>query len=140
MKNIDLFNDYTASVLSELYTHFPVKRSIDARTLCGHTDRDDFGGIVDADGRPSKAFEIACGTIEWLGDSGYLTYASRTPCAFVNVVLTPKGLSLLKSSPDALRSKDTLGERLLRFVTEGSKELARDAVKAVITAAVTGGA
>ena len=136
MQNIDLFNDYTAAILSKLYSQFPVKNGIDARQLCGHSDVNDFGLVLDERGQPSKAFEIAVSTMEWLTDYGYVSYANRTSYAFSQAVLTAKGLEHLRRSSDALKSKETLGERLTRFVSDGSKEFARETVKTLLSMGV----
>lgn len=130
MKNIELFDEYTTIVMAQLYESFPIKKTIDARNLCGHSDIDEYGGVVDASGRPSKAFDLAMATIEWLGDNGYARYKERWAFGWTDVVLTEKGLTMLKALPNSLASKETFGDRLLRLVKEGSISLAKEAAKA----------
>lgn len=134
MKNIELFDEYTTLVMAQLYEGFPVKMTIDARNLCGHNDIDEYGAVVDASGRPSKAFDVALATVEWLGDNGYVRYKERWALGWTNVVLTEKGLAMLKALPNSLASKETFGDRLLRLVKEGSIGLAKEAAKAAFEA------
>lgn len=132
MKNIDLFDEYAAAVFAALYERFPVKQSLDARQICGHMVVDDFGVVVDDAGRPSKAFDIALSTIEWLGDNGFVSFEKRQNFGFGNVVLTAKGLETLNAKPESLGGKESFGERILRLMREGSTEFAKEAGKAAI--------
>jgi hypothetical protein len=136
MQNIDLFDEYVAAALASLYESFPIKRFLDARALCGHADIDDYGAIVDDSGRPSKAFEVARATIEWLVETGYVRAGQRHPWGYSDSVLTAAGLEVLKASPESLKAKETLGEKLVRFSREGSVGLAKEAAKAAITTGI----
>lgn len=136
MNNIDCFNGFVAAILAQLYDGFPVKCMLDARTISGHGDVDDFGGIVDHQGRPSRPFEIAMGTIEWLIDNGYVRAGERHIYGYRNAVLSERGLELLKRGAGNLASKESWGDKLLRLVREGSIDLAREAAKALISAGV----
>lgn len=136
MKNIDLFNDFAAAILAKLYEGFPVKAQLDARHFCGHGEIDDFGGVIDDFGRPSRAFDIALSTIEWLKDSGYIRSGVRNAYGWSDVVLTDRGLSLLRATPGVLKGKESLGDKLIRLVREGSKEMARESIKELISAGI----
>lgn len=139
MNNITLFEEYAARILAELYSTFPVKRFVDAREVSGHSSIDDFGGIIDENGQPSKKFEIAIATIEWLADNRYIVVGSRHVWGFEAAVLTQAGLATLNASPDALNPKDTFGARLARFTRQGALGLARETMKAMIPVAVQNG-
>ncbi|MFA7597221.1 MAG: hypothetical protein WCY92_12790 [Novosphingobium sp.] len=132
MKNIELFNEYAAAIFATLYERFPVKQSLDAREICGHHTVDDFGGVVDDSGRPSRAFDIALSTVEWLGDNGFIALGDRHNFGFRDVVLTAKGLETLNARPDSLGGKESFGERILRLLREGSIEVAKETGKAAI--------
>lgn len=136
MANIDLFDEFTARALAVLYESFPRKCVLDARQLAGHLATDDYGGVLDDEGRPSLRFEIAKATIEWLTDTGYIRANGVTPWGLREAVLTPAGLVVLKASPESLKATETIGERIARFTREGSIELAREAAKAAISAGV----
>lgn len=133
MKNIDLFDDYTARILAEAFEAFPVKRTIRATTLCGHGEIDGFGQVVDASGQPSKFFEIAHATLVWLLETGYLR-GEIHPYGLENAVLTTQGLAVLKAVPGSLEPGEATGEKLARLVRQGSFDVARDVVKTAISA------
>ena len=137
-RNIELFDEYAARILSRLYERFPVKCGLDAREITGHTDADDFGAIVAPDGRASKEAEIAYATIEWLAETGYLRADdAHPPYGYRSCVLSARGLELLKATPQSVRVTETLGEKLIRLVAEGSMDAAKQAVRTAI-AAVSG--
>ena len=137
-RNIELFDEYTARILSRLYERFPVKCPLDVGEITGHTETDEFGTIVAPDGRASKEAEIARATIEWLADTGYLRAENASlPFGYASCVLTARGLELLKATPRSVSLKETLGDRLVRLVRDGSMDLAKDAVRAAVALAVT---
>jgi len=74
MKNLDQFDEFAALIFAQLFDGFPVKQMIDARRFSGHADVDDYGGIVDERGQPSRRFAVAIATAEWLIDSGYVRF------------------------------------------------------------------
>ncbi|MEJ2002995.1 MAG: hypothetical protein P8X77_16745 [Maritimibacter sp.] len=139
MKNIELFDDYTGAILALLYQSFPVPATLDARKLCGHGEIDEFGRIVDDMGRPSKSFEIAISTLGWLESAGFISSRQKNHYGHMQVTLTVQGLQLLNDVPDALKSKEPTGEKLVRFIREGSPGLARETEKAVIAAGDSAG-
>lgn len=134
MRNIDVFNEFVAVILAQLYESFPVKEDLDVRTISGHTDENEFGIICAPDGRESKEAQVAYSTIEWLVDTGYIRADKPRPYrAFRGCVLTAEGLKLLHATPESVQVKETVGDKLVRLVREGTPELARDAVKALLT-------
>ena len=136
-RNIELFDEYAARILSRLYERFPVKCPLDAREITGHTDTDEYGAIVAPDGRVSKEAGVAYATIEWLAETGYLRADdAHPPYGYGSCVLSARGLELLKATPQSVRVTETLGDKLVRLVAEGSMELAKDAVRAAIAIAV----
>lgn len=133
-RNIDLFDEYVAIIFSQLYESFPVKNTLDVRKLSGHSETDEFGRLCAPDGRPSQESEIAYATIEWLRESGYIrTGDASYPLAFYDCVLTTQGLEVLKAKPESITARDTVGDKLSRFVREGSLELAKDVAKSALT-------
>lgn len=133
-QNIECFDEFVARALAELYGRFPVKIFLDARKLSGDDGNDDFGRVVDSDGRPSKRFEIALATIEWLADSGIIRAGEPHTFGYYNVVLTAAGLEILQATPESLKVGESLGDRITRFVREGSLGFAKEAAKAAISA------
>lgn len=138
MRNVDLFEDYAAQILARLFDQFPVKVALDARELCGDRGTDDFGGVIDEQGRPSRRFDIAMATIEWLADNGHIRIGDRGAFGFQGAVLTAAGLQVLKKPAGAITGTESVGARIVRFVREGSLAMAREAVKAATGAGVEG--
>ncbi len=142
MRNIDLFYQYVAVILSQLYEGFPVKCDLDTRQLTGHTQTNEYGAICGPDGRPSKEVEGAYATIEWLAETGYIrTESSRHLFGFsgcVLSVLTSLGLHLLKATPESVKVKESIGDKLVRLVKGGSIDLVKDAAKAIIALGAQG--
>lgn len=138
MENIDLFEDYTATILAQLYKSFPVPIAIDARKISGHSEINKFGCIVDDHGMPSQKFAIAMSTMNWLIGAGFVTCRAKNQLGHAEVCLTVAGLQILNAVPDAQKSKEARGAKLVRLVREGSGELVRDVVKSVISSAIAG--
>ena len=136
MANIDLFDEFTAGVLAQLYEAFPRKVWLDARVLAGESGSDDFGRVLDPAGNPSARFEIARATIEWLIDTGYLRAAELVQHGAREAVLTPAALLVLKATPASLKASVSTGERLVRLLREGSLALAKETAKAAIASGV----
>ncbi len=138
MINIELFNAYTAIILSQLYESFPVKCDLDVRTISGHDEFDDFGAICAPDGRRSKQAEVAFSTIEWLIDNGYIQASDkRYPLGFSCCTLSQAGLNLLNAVPEGVQGKETFGARLIRLTREGSATFIAEAVKTLLTQALS---
>jgi len=136
MHNIELFDEYAAKTLAQLYQTFPVPTNLDARNLCGHHDIDEYGHFLDEQGNPSKAFDIAKATLDWLVESGYIRVQHTSQVGYQYAVLTAAGLEVLKASPESLKVKETLGDKLVRFTKEGSISLAKEVAKTAISTGV----
>ncbi|MEG9883838.1 MAG: DUF6378 domain-containing protein [Hyphomicrobiales bacterium] len=128
MKNIELFDEYAARLFAELYKSFPTKTNLNACKLCGHSEIDEYGRILDERGEPSKAFDVARSTIEWLYEAGYIRGNGMGAMGLGQAVLSPMGLMVLKSVPASLKIEESVGDRLSKLVKEGTYEAAREAV------------
>lgn len=133
MKNIELFDEYAARIFADLYQAFPVRSNLDACKLSGHGDTDEYGRVLDERGEPSKSFEIARATIEWLRDTGYVRGGEMNVRGMSQAVLTPMGLAVLKAAPVSLKAEETTGDRLSRLVRDGSYDAAKDILKSALT-------
>lgn len=139
MRNIDLFNEYVAVILAQLYKSFPVKDDLDARKISGHEEEDEFGVIRAPDGRVSKEAEVAYHSVEWLVETGYVrSDEHRYLRAFGGCVLTTEGLRLLQATPESKKVTEAAGDKLVRLVREGIGDQARDAAKALMTLGAAG--
>ena len=132
MANIELFDEYTARTFASLYESFPRKKVIDAREICGHSETDEFGSVLNRAGERSKHFEVAMATIEWLIETGYIRAAEMDQYGARDAVLTSQGLMVLKASPDSLKPVEGIGDRIARLVHNGSIDAAKEAANAAI--------
>ena len=139
MQNIDLFNEYVARILAQLYESFPVKEKLYASTISGHTDDNRYGTICAPDGSESKEAQVAFHTIGWLVDNGYVRAEQRLDGRYYDYcALTEKGLKVLQAVPDSVQTTETVGEKLVRLTKEGGGDLARDFIKSLLTLGVQG--
>lgn len=137
MSNIELFDEYTARILAQLYEAFPRKAHLDARALCGHDTIDEFGQVMNDAGRPSAHFEVALATIDWLQETGYVRVRQMFQYGADGAVLTAQGLLVLKASPESLNASEAIGDKISRNVKAGAIGAAKEAAKAAITAGVS---
>lgn len=134
-RNMDLFDEYAARILAELYEAFPVKTPLNASTYCGHSEINDYGEPVDENGNPSKAFHIARATIEWLIETGYIRSDGMWQYGAKPAVLTPMGLAVLKAAPESLATREATGDKLVRLIRAGAADAAKDVVRAAMASA-----
>nr|VFK21743.1 MAG: hypothetical protein BECKLFY1418C_GA0070996_11024 [Candidatus Kentron sp. LFY] len=137
MANIDLFDEYTAKILGMLYESFPIRLHLFATVISGDEKNDQHGNIVDKDEKPSHAFKVCMATIEWLRDAGYMNCGKRCSFGYKDCVLTVKGLEVLKSVPDSVQTRKTIGDKLVSLLHKDiPMEAAKEAAKAAISAGI----
>lgn len=133
--NIDIFDSCTAAIFAKLYKSFPVTISFD---LVPISDFDEepyktlFLAEEDDEETISYKLEIYEYTIYWLKDAGYITYQCETNTSIENVVLTAKGLELLKM-PSSICNSKSVGDQLVEYTKDGTKEVAKSVVKVATT-------
>ena len=111
--NIDVFDSAVAAILAYLYETFPRSVVLNAYALAGESSDEVRDAYAD--------------TVAFLQREGFLTYHSRAGSGgmFANVVLTARGLELLRATPSSLQAKVPLGEQLGTAVKSGAKEVAK---------------
>jgi len=130
MPNMDEFNRITVLVLGKLYEAFPQAVRLNVEDVHDAPNENDV-----------RNFSY---TVEFLASENYIKFqaASDEGLFFVEVTLTMKGLTVLRSVPDSLDAKETLGNRFAGFLKNGakdvSKELLKGAVNQFMTAAMSG--
>lgn len=132
-ENIDDFNRGAALIMARLYRSFPVPILLQVEQL-------DDGSDLPADLRAARLSErriIYAATLAFLADEGYVTFSSSGGPAerrgFANARLTSKGLATLSRTPDVMRAPTaTIGDRLLKIVSDGSTEAIRQAIGAML--------
>jgi len=121
MTKIALFDEHVALILSHLYGHFPTPWDCECRMLLNQ--------------KPVKSYEInACNdTVEWLENNGFITVKERNDRYFSGVVLSHKGLALLRKTPDSVSGKSTVGEKLTSLVKDGAVGAGADFIGSILT-------
>lgn len=128
MNNIDVFDRCTACIFSNLYAAFPVPIDLD------FTDTD--LRIFDDSDTHADAFDkfvIYEKTIIWLISAGYIAAESVTYDAAHGVVLSPKGLEVLKMPASLEPEGPSFGERIRESIKSGALSAAGNAAKSAIT-------
>ncbi|WP_217519082.1 hypothetical protein [Vibrio metschnikovii] len=150
MKNLELFELQTAEVFKILYEVFPVPVDIyfhqvtpKLQAVCLFGEPVDIPESKDKFSEYYRSFDIFRqseeyqrnndvfqASMKWLSDSGYLQFerCSGYEC-FNDVVLTAKGLEVLKCTPASIDGSLSLGEKLQQEAISTSSDLARDLVK-----------
>ena len=135
MQNIELFNEYVARILAQLYESFPVKVSLHADQFSSFSDRS----------QQQMEELVAYSTIEWLVDNGYVHADERIPrSSCYGCTLTDKGLKVLQATPDSVQipdgvqTKETFGEKLVHLINKGAVEVAKDIVKEILMRGAAG--
>jgi hypothetical protein len=123
MSNMDEFNRISALVLAKLYDAFPqgIKISVEE--------------VNETNGEPDKNTIMNFHyTVSFLASENFLKYegASDEGLFFGEVILTLKGLKVLRSVPDVLEEKQSLGQKVTSLVKGGTKEISKEALKAII--------
>lgn len=62
-------------------------------------------------------------TASWLVEAGYIWAEEVRESTLNGAILSPKGLEVLKATPESLSSGETLGERMSELVKAGSYSL-----------------
>ena len=126
--NIRIFNESAALIFSELYKNFPVPISLNYITLSNTLDN-----IEDTIDR-HKILDVLINTVAWLKNSGYIWLDSESEVEVYGVVLSPKGLEVLKILPQASAGdKLTIGERLIQLKDNCSNEEKEALIQTALT-------
>ncbi|MEG1421934.1 MAG: hypothetical protein RSA95_07245 [Citrobacter sp.] len=130
-KNLDLFNQQTAAIFAMLWENFPVPQAITYEQLCSLSDREitDSHGVID-------------GTFRFLRESGYIQCEREHASVFYSstgyqdVRLTEKALTILNKKLDALSGGETMGDKILSAVKDGTPGVIAGAVTNLLTLGV----
>jgi len=128
MTNIELFNGITGKLFAQLYEKFPVEQEIKLSAFLGDfIDPDDFDGAWDFS-------DITEATIKWLDRAGYIWLkAPEYYGGEYSATLTPKGLEIMKATPDSIESTSSIGEKIIAFSKGQFGEGMNQIVKTAIT-------
>jgi hypothetical protein len=126
--NIELFNGITGKVFAQLYEKFPIEAEIQlSGFLDDFIDPTDFSKIWDLP-------EMTKATIKWLDRAGYIWL--KDPDHYgggYKATLTPKGLEVLKATPDSIEPTHSIGEKMVEFSKKQFGEGMNQVVKIAIS-------
>lgn len=150
MSNLAIFEEQTAEIFSLLYESFPVKIDVyrhqvskyhkpinnfgdelDSPTSVGEFD--DYYASFDVYSQSvdyQKEYQVFPATMDWLNTSGYIAFDSNISYDhYEDVVLTAKGLEVLKCTPSCINGSLSLGEKLKEETLSSGSDVARELVK-----------
>ncbi|HHF2959531.1 TPA: hypothetical protein ACPJ0D_004786 [Vibrio diabolicus] len=149
MENIDKFNLYTALILAELYKSFPISRTLRAEDLLEkimthdqiwvknlgseyiHLELEDKPNTYSSEFRDeAKVFRA---TRDWLLECKYILLLeinnTRKDTLYV---LSPKGLEVLASVPNSLRTTKTYGEKFNEILSQSATDLRKSGISQLL--------
>lgn len=120
MSNISNFDEYAGRVFALLYESFPIPVDLTIGDILGEQD------IYMHHGIPAEMMtecEIASYTVQWLSSAGYLSMQAGNGNDFFSLVLTEKGLEVMKAIPGVIDSQSQpLGKQISTALKSGTKE------------------
>ena len=145
MSNIVLFDAYAAEVFSQLYKNFPVCKDIYVEDIIKNAEHDRKESV-------ERQREICSETMHWLREAEFISVKTPTfkdfylnrdehkiETVFTCVILTAKGLQILKQVPRSIKEGVTLGEEISDALKQGFKSRASELVSIALGSLVTGG-
>ena len=148
MSNIALFDAYVAEIFKILYESFPVCEDIRVADI---VQRIEEGNRQRVDGDiPVKERQICSASLHWLRDNGLISvyYPQKKSFTtsdnmsmdelFTCVVLTAKGLAVLKQVPQSIKEGSSIGDEISMALKEGMLSKARELVGVALGSLVNG--
>ncbi len=133
-KNLDLFNQQTAEIFALLWDNFPVPQVITYKKFSAELTDDYF---FDSNSPEMKSIDklrsVIAGTFMFLQENGYILYATDHDRGFFDVRLTEKALSVLNKKLEALDENETMGDKIISAVKDGTPGVIDDAVTNLLT-------
>jgi hypothetical protein len=128
---LELFDQSAAAIFAELYENFPIPINLKPTTIAAEVfTEDDTGEDID------EKWAVIEATLAWLKQSGFIWVERYSPLEAEGVVLSPKGLEVMKIPSSLEKKSQPLGKALVEAVKKGAKDAAASAVGAALTAGV----
>ena len=108
--NVDKFNYLVGELFAKLYQAFPQRIDVAYMEL---NENEDLSFAND------ESFEYCA--VAWLEQARYIWIYQKDNMG-VKAVLSPKGLEVLKASPESLSNESSIGEGLVNVFKEGAKD------------------
>lgn len=131
MKNIEIFKALTSVILAELYSSFPLPKSIKKSEIALQLHDEYWEQAYKQDPNNENVYDLvnynspyalSGPTIEWLSNAGLISYSNKTSSTYENVVLTAKGLESIEVEAER-------GMNLLNNAANLAQDAFRDAAK-----------
>jgi hypothetical protein len=132
--NIDIFNQAVGILFGKLYEKFPERINLDLNELAFEL----FDGDQIGEALYMETHVLLSETIRWLDQAGYIWTGLINKWEANEVVLSPKGLEVLKVVQDSSQQK-SIGESLSIVLKSGAKEAAKTAIQGLVSIALTEG-
>jgi hypothetical protein len=148
MSNIQLFDTYTAEIFKILYENFPVCKDIKPHEIVNSIEaKYEERPIGDI---PMIERQICSSALHWLRDNNLISVYAPSKKTFTSsddvsmdelfscVVLTAKGLAVLKQVPKSIQEGASLGEEISDAVKKGMFSKASELVGVALSGAMMG--
>ncbi|HHT0124313.1 TPA: hypothetical protein ACTW2L_001881 [Raoultella planticola] len=136
-KNLGLFNQQTAEIFAVLWENFPVSQVITYEKFSAALPDDYFDQLNSPEMKSLRELRsVVEGTFTFLGENGYIQYETDHQTYFMNVRLTEKALTVLNKNLDALVSNETMGDKIISAVKDGTPGVIAGAVTNLLTLGV----
>lgn len=133
-KNLDLFNQQTAEIFAVLWENFPVPQIINYQKFNAALPDDYFDQLNSPEMKTlNQLRSVVEGTFTFLGDSGYIQYKTDHQTYFHDVRLTEKALAVLNKKPEVLAGNETMGDKIISAVKDGTPGVIAGAVTNLLT-------
>lgn len=153
MTNLEVFESQSAEIFKLLYASFPVPLDLYFHQVTPGirpvamfnepveqpTNQDEFDTYYRSFDIYAQSEEyqinhtVFSATVQWLSDSGYLKFGRASSYeSFDQVVLTAKGLEVLKCTPSSIDGSLSIGEKLQDEVVSTGSDVARDMVRQLL--------
>lgn len=128
-KNLDLFNQQTAEIFAVLWENFPVQQVISYEKLEAALPDDWFEQLNSPEMKSlNQLRSVVDSTFMFLGENGYIQYRTDNQMYFYDVRLTEKALMVLNKKPEALGGNETMGDKIINAVKDGTPGVIAGAV------------
>lgn len=131
--NVEIFNECVGLLFGKLYMAFPKRITVSYNDLTFEMSEENEDRAV-----YFEKHSMFSETMHWLEKAGYIWTDKVDEWEASNVVLTPKGLEVLKSIPVSISNK-SIGDELLNAIKSGAKETAKSLISSVVSIALTEG-
>lgn len=120
-----------------LWENFPVPQAITYEKFNAALPDDWFEQLNSPEMKAlNELRSVVQGTFTFLAENGYIKYKGDHPTYFPEVRLTEKALTVLNKKPEALGVDETMGDKIISAVKDGTPGVIAGAVTNLLTLGV----